>query len=92
VINRWLSILVLEKLRNNMATEQGVKILQYLEKHGSADSVHLAKEWNEPHQKIFGAVQSLLSSGNVSNIFIFLFCGNYLHFCDAINVGISLLP
>ena len=61
-----------------MATEQeGEKILQYLEKHGSADSVHLAKEWNEPHQKIVGTVKSLLCLGNGSNYCVIsLFRGN----------------
>ena len=67
-----------------MATEQeGEKILKYLKEHGSAGSLLLAKEWNEDHQKIVGAVKSLLCLGNVSSVVIFLFSGNQLHFCEA---------
>ncbi len=59
-----------------MATDQdGERILKYLKEHGSADSLLLAKEWNEDHQKIVGAVKSLLCLENVSCV-IFLFFKN----------------
>ena len=43
-----------------MATAQGERVLKYLEEHGPVDSLHLAKLWQEDHQKIVGTVKSLL--------------------------------
>ena len=50
-------------------------ILKYLEQHGSATSLELAKLWNEDHQKVVGSVKSLLCLGEVSELsFIFYNC------------------
>lgn len=49
-----------------MAAEISERILKSLQVEGLLDTLLLAKSWNEDHQKIVGAVNSLLSLGDVS--------------------------
>uniref|UniRef100_A0A646QF40 phenylalanine--tRNA ligase n=1 Tax=Hemiscolopendra marginata TaxID=943146 RepID=A0A646QF40_9MYRI len=46
-------------------TELIDRIIDYLDKNNSVDSVHLSTLFKEDHQKIVGAIKSLLSLGNV---------------------------
>lgn len=48
-----------------MASELGEKILQYLSHTPSVSSLQLAKELEEDHQKIVGAIKSLQSLGDI---------------------------
>ena len=53
-------------------------ILQYVDKHGQFDTLKLAAELKEDHQKIVGAVKSVQSLGEV-RIFFRSFINHYRH-------------
>lgn len=44
------------------------RILEYLEKHGETNSLDLADEFQEDHQKIIGAIKSLETVDDVNLI------------------------
>lgn len=49
-----------------MAKQLTDQILDYLDKHGEINSLHLAEIFKENHQKIIGAIKSLEALGEVS--------------------------
>jgi len=48
-------------------TKLADRILEYLDKHGEANSLDLVNEFQEDHQKIIGAIKSLETIGDVSS-------------------------
>lgn len=52
-----------------MARQLADRILEYLGAHGETNSLDLADEFREDHQKIVGAIKSLETVDNVSFFF-----------------------
>lgn len=49
-----------------MAKQLADRILEYLDKHGAANSLDLVDEFQEDHQKVIGAIKSLETIDDVS--------------------------
>lgn len=65
-----------------MASELAEKILTYLEVKGETDTILLSNEFKTDHQKVIGAVNSLHSLGDVSELcqYLFAFDSWYFHY------------
>lgn len=50
-----------------MQLELTEQILKYIESHGKADTLDLAAEFSEDHQKVVGALKSIESHGELLN-------------------------
>lgn len=50
-----------------MAKQLTDQILDHLDEHGEVNSLVLAEEFKEDHQKIIGAIKSLEAIGDVSS-------------------------
>lgn len=50
-----------------MQIELTEQILKYIESHGKADTLDLAAEFSEDHQKVVGALKSIESHGEILN-------------------------
>lgn len=50
-----------------MQLELTEQILKYIEEHEKADTLDLATEFNEEHQKVVGALKSIQANGELVN-------------------------
>lgn len=50
-----------------MQLELTEQILKYIEQHEKADTLDLATEFNEEHQKVVGALKSIQAHGDLLN-------------------------
>lgn len=50
-----------------MQLELTDQILKYVEQHGKADTLDLAAEFSEDHQKVVGALKSIQAHGDLVN-------------------------